>query len=86
MAKNDITGDSIKTKASSQAYRDGWDLIFNKKNMKKLILATATWCGPCVMMKSKLDKEKILDKVEIIDADEDVEDFNQILRENGIEV
>jgi len=30
-ARNDITGDSIKTKSSSQAYRDNWDAIFGKK-------------------------------------------------------
>ena len=29
MAKNDITGDNIKTRASNQAYRDNWDRIFN---------------------------------------------------------
>ena len=30
-AKNDITGDSIATKSSSDAYRDGWERIFGKK-------------------------------------------------------
>ena len=30
-ARNDITGDSIKSKTSSQAYRDNWDAIFGKK-------------------------------------------------------
>lgn len=30
MAKNDITGDEIKTNVSSDNYRDGWDRIFNK--------------------------------------------------------
>lgn len=31
--KNDITGDSIVSKPSSQSYRDGWDAIFgNKEN------------------------------------------------------
>ena len=29
-ATNDITGDAIKTKASGQAYRDGYDRIFGK--------------------------------------------------------
>lgn len=27
-AKNDITGDSLTTKAASNSYRDGWDRIF----------------------------------------------------------
>jgi len=30
-AKNDITGDPIATKKTSDAYRSGWDLIFGKK-------------------------------------------------------
>lgn len=30
-AKNDITGDNIKTGSASSAYRDGWDRIFGKK-------------------------------------------------------
>lgn len=30
-AKNDITGDEIKTKTHTSAYEDGWDRIFGKK-------------------------------------------------------
>lgn len=30
-AKNDITGDSIQTRGTSEAYRDNYDLIFGKK-------------------------------------------------------
>lgn len=29
-AKNDITGDFIKTKAGNDAYAEGWDRIFGK--------------------------------------------------------
>ncbi len=29
-AKNDVTGDSIQTKASSESYRNNYDLIFRK--------------------------------------------------------
>jgi hypothetical protein len=29
-AKNDITGDRIQTKPSSQSYRDGYDKVFSK--------------------------------------------------------
>lgn len=32
---NDITGDSISSKANSNKFRDGWDLIFSKK--KKVV-------------------------------------------------
>lgn len=31
-AKNDITGDNIKTGSTTSAYRDGWDRIFGKKD------------------------------------------------------
>jgi len=37
-SRNDITGDSIQTKSSSQAYRDNWDLAFGKKEVKKNIM------------------------------------------------
>jgi len=30
--KNEITGDSLTSKASTKAYDDGWDRIFGKKN------------------------------------------------------
>jgi len=29
-AHNDITGDALKTKGATDAYRDGWDRIFGK--------------------------------------------------------
>lgn len=29
--KNDITGDPLVSKSPTEAYRDGWDLIFGKK-------------------------------------------------------
>lgn len=35
-AKNDITGDLIKTKTSGQAYEDGWDRIFGKKDINNI--------------------------------------------------
>ena len=34
--KNDITGDSLTSKASTKAYDDGWDRIFGKKDDKDL--------------------------------------------------
>lgn len=30
-SKNEITGDTIATKANTDAYRDGWDRIFSAK-------------------------------------------------------
>jgi len=32
VAVNDITGDSIQTKSSTEKYRDNYDRIFGKKN------------------------------------------------------
>lgn len=36
VAVNDITGDSILTKSSTQQYRDNWDRIFGKKSSEDL--------------------------------------------------
>ena len=33
VARNDITGDSIQTKGTSNAYRDNYDLIWGKRKM-----------------------------------------------------
>lgn len=35
VTKNDITGDSIQSKALSKQGRDNWDTIFGKKNPVK---------------------------------------------------
>lgn len=36
-AKNDITGDVIKSRSTSDAYRDNWDRIFkDKKKFERL--------------------------------------------------
>lgn len=34
VTKNDVTGDSIQSKALSKQGRDNWDNIFGKKNQK----------------------------------------------------
>lgn len=31
-SQNDVTGDLIKTKPTSNKYRDNWEAIFGKKN------------------------------------------------------
>ena len=36
--KNDVTGDSLITKAPTDAYRDGWDTIFKKKHELKEVV------------------------------------------------
>jgi len=35
MAKNEITGDEIKTKSPTEKYLSGWDMIFGKKDDKR---------------------------------------------------
>jgi predicted thioredoxin/glutaredoxin len=37
----------------------------------KLILASASWCGPCQVVKARLQSENLMDRVEIKDADID---------------
>lgn len=34
-AKNDVTGDAIKSRPNNKKYRDNWDKIFAKKKDKK---------------------------------------------------
>ena len=34
-AKNDITGDEIKTKTITDSYRDNYDIIFRKDKLKQ---------------------------------------------------
>jgi hypothetical protein len=31
MSKNDVTGDSLTSKATTEKYREGWDRIFGDK-------------------------------------------------------
>lgn len=71
MAKNDITGDEIKSKALSKQGRENYDFIFRKK--KQMKLASASWCGPCSALKSRIAKEGL--SVEIEDMDNNPEFF-----------
>lgn len=34
-SSNDITGDKLQSKSTTQSYRDNWDLIFSKKSDEK---------------------------------------------------
>ena len=40
VAKNEITGDSIMTKAVSSTYRDNYDLIFKKPSHQQVEVTT----------------------------------------------
>ena len=73
IAKNDVTGKFIKSEPPNQAYRDGWDNIFKKKT--KLILASASFCGPCKMLKSRIDAESL--NVEVKQMEDESEFFRQ---------
>ena len=73
IARNEITGRFIKTEPPNQAYRNGWDNIFKKKN--KLILASASFCGPCQMLKTRIDEENLT--VEIKNMEDEIEFFRQ---------
>jgi thiol-disulfide isomerase/thioredoxin len=71
--KNSITGDEIKSKSLSKEGRENYDNIFRKKMNKKIILATASWCGPCKTIKDVIEKENL--SVEIKSMDDDTEFF-----------
>jgi thiol-disulfide isomerase/thioredoxin len=73
IAKNDVTGRYIKTEPPNQAYRDGWDNIFKKK--PKLILASAEFCGPCKMLKTRINAESL--NIEIKQMEDNIEFFKQ---------
>ena len=60
MSKNEITGDSLKTKPASALYREGWDAIFGKD---KVVSIRIPLDGEktLVMPTAKLDKETDLE-------------------------
>jgi thiol-disulfide isomerase/thioredoxin len=72
--KNSITGDEIKSKSLSKEGRDNYDNIFRKMN-KKIILTTASWCGPCRTIKEVIKKDNL--SVEIKSLDDDFEFFKE---------
>ena len=77
-ARNCITGDLIKSKSLSKQGRENWDNIFKKdKKMNKLLLLTASFCGPCQLLKSKLTKEGLIDKIELINMEDDQAPFKK---------
>lgn len=40
VSKNDITGDSIRTKVVTDKFRDGYDAIFGKKHEDQPVVST----------------------------------------------
>jgi len=70
-ARNDITNDLIKSKSLSKEGRENWDNIFSPKN--KLILASAGFCGPCKVLKSRIVAENLT--VEIKQMEDEVDFF-----------
>jgi len=71
IAQNPITGKYIKSEPPNQAFRDGWDNIFKKKN--RLVLASAGFCGPCKLLKAQIDTESL--NVEIKQMEDEAEFF-----------
>jgi hypothetical protein len=48
VARNDVTGDAIQTKSTSQSYRDNFDNIFRKeKNMQVRVTEDGKKFGSC---------------------------------------
>ena len=69
--RSPITGDEIKSKALSKQGRENYDFIFRKK--KQMKLASASWCGPCSALKSRIIKEGL--SIEIEDMDDNPDFF-----------
>ena len=42
MSTNDITGDKLQSKTTTDAYRDGWEAIFGKKKQDAMRLLVET--------------------------------------------
>ncbi len=83
MSHNDITGDKIATKSSTDDYRDGWDRIFGKKKV-----VTPDEAAKAEKFKQELEeelelefikavaREVVLEKIQHIDEDT----FNRVLQ------
>ena len=67
--RSPITGDEIKSKALSKQGRENYDFIFRKK--KQMKLASASWCGPCSALKSRIAKEGLSVEIEDMDNNPD---------------
>lgn len=46
-------------------------------NEYKLILATASYCGPCRVLKTRIEKEGLLEKIEIVGMEDNIELFRK---------
>ena len=64
MAKNDITGDSLTSKAPNKAYDDGWDRIFGekKKDKDKLTSEDSEFAHPAYTRYPHLKNQKMKQK------------------------
>lgn len=67
--RNPITNDEIKSKSLSKQGRENYDFIFRKK--KQMKLASASWCGPCSALKSRIAKEGLSVEIEDMDNNPD---------------
>jgi hypothetical protein len=67
--RSPITNDEIKSKALSKQGRENYDFIFRKK--KQMKLASASWCGPCSALKSRIAKEGLSVEIEDMDNNPD---------------
>ncbi len=47
VARNDITGDAIQTKTTSQTYRDNYDNIFRKNKVTPAVQENVDEVGKC---------------------------------------
>jgi hypothetical protein len=72
MSRNDITGDEIKTKASSNAYRENYDIAFKKQSAYKWLdeiygknaqfVDTKGWTFDNTDLVKKISKSEFIDR------------------------
>lgn len=44
MSKNDITGDSLRSRVATEAYRNAFDHVFKKQTRSIYVWGDGTWC------------------------------------------
>lgn len=60
VSKNDITGDSLTSRTSTQQYRDGWDRIFNKESNDEPLVVTVNIPTPTTKMTEVIKETEII--------------------------